>query len=500
MQTTKNRVSKSSRVEPSDASRYNRNPFPDRQTLGGQSTSGAISAVNFTADDWISAATRSLEFVTRTYSVPSLLRESKFRNDYTLYTGSAGVAYACWRLYRLFGTSTSASQSPSQSPSQSRVQPWLSHAFEYLQCARQQLKRNDSALSGDKRSSFLCGAAGVYALAAVLHAESHNAADSERYVQKLLDAEPTAAKATVPCEFLYGRAGYLYALMWVRKDAQCCLSPALQERLEQVGVRVIRDIFGIGRAYSQANGYQQQQPRDGDSGENKTPLMFAWHRSPYLGAAHGLAGILYQLLNAREACPAWKREIPSRTLFECAQFLLGQVFPSGNFPSQPRSQSDKLVQWCHGASGIIPLLTRVHRLLSQRQEGHHSTTSLSLVRITSTAAAAGEAVWRRGLLRKGPGVCHGIGSGMYAFLALYRMTGDDLWLQRASAFGLYSLHNAPRGIGQRTLQRSKLARRDRELWMRPDEPYCLFNGMAGAAVAFMDMASPLTASFPCFDL
>ena len=37
----------------------------------------------------------------------------------------------------------------------------------------------------------------------------------------------------------------------------------------------------------------------------------------------------------------------------------------------------------------------------------------------------GELTWQKGLLLKGPGICHGIAGSGYVFLLLYRLTGDD---------------------------------------------------------------------------
>ena len=37
----------------------------------------------------------------------------------------------------------------------------------------------------------------------------------------------------------------------------------------------------------------------------------------------------------------------------------------------------------------------------------------------------GELTWQKGLLLKGPGICHGIAGSGYVFLLLYRLTGDN---------------------------------------------------------------------------
>ena len=43
----------------------------------------------------------------------------------------------------------------------------------------------------------------------------------------------------------------------------------------------------------------------------------------------------------------------------------------------------------------------------------------------------GETVWQKGLLKKGPGICHGVAGSGYVFLLLYRLTGDTKYLYRA---------------------------------------------------------------------
>lgn len=38
------------------------------------------------------------------------------------------------------------------------------------------------------------------------------------------------------------------------------------------------------------------------------------------------------------------------------------------------------------------------------------------------AEKALDLIWKRGVLRKGPGICHGVAGGGYAFLLYYRLT------------------------------------------------------------------------------
>jgi len=42
-----------------------------------------------------------------------------------------------------------------------------------------------------------------------------------------------------------------------------------------------------------------------------------------------------------------------------------------------------------------------------------------------------ETVWQKGLLRKGPGICHGVAGSGYVFLLMYRLTAETKYLYRA---------------------------------------------------------------------
>jgi len=40
-------------------------------------------------------------------------------------------------------------------------------------------------------------------------------------------------------------------------------------------------------------------------------------------------------------------------------------------------------------------------------------------------------LWRRGLLRKGYGLCHGVAGNAYGFLTAYQLTGDQKYIHQA---------------------------------------------------------------------
>ncbi len=52
------------------------------------------------------------------------------------------------------------------------------------------------------------------------------------------------------------------------------------------------------------------------------------------------------------------------------------------------------------------------------------------------ALDCGEVVWRRGLLRKGYGLCHGVAGNAYTFIQLFKVTGDKHHLERVIKVGV----------------------------------------------------------------
>lgn len=91
----------------------------------------------------------------------------------------------------------------------------------------------------------------------------------------------------------------------------------------------------------------------------------------------------------------------------------------------------------------------------------------------------GEFIWQRGLLRKGPGICHGIAGNGYTQLILYRITNDVKYLYRASKFAEFILTDIFK----------KEAR-------TPDSPFSLFEGLGGTVCFILDLLNPNNADFP----
>lgn len=169
-----------------------------------------------------------------------------------------------------------------------------------------------------------------------------------------------------PDEVLYGRAGCLYLLRMVRHWV-----PGQAELLKGVIGELSKKITDHGSA------------------------NWEWHGKRYLGAMHGVVGILTQLVLTT---PELETRLETRYLTELNQLLKTQR-ADGNWPSSETHWKGKegLVQFCHGAAGFV------HSLLSLRKHFQFQQDP-----IDEAVKRARECIWAEGLLQKEPSLCHGI--------------------------------------------------------------------------------------------
>ncbi|KAK6047362.1 lanthionine synthetase C-like protein [Cooperia oncophora] len=187
--------------------------------------------------------------------------------------------------------------------------------------------------------------------------------------------------------------------------------------------------------------------------------MYEYHGTEYLGAAHGLAGILQTALGFHNLLS----ESDEQAVRDSADWLMSTQDDEGNFASSIKwigretCMTTVIALVPNGAAGVILLcLTMWKRYGGQKY--------------LKAALRCGELIWNKGVLKKGPGICHGVGGNGYALLMLYRACGDEEWLQRARCFGLMILDSNIRAA-QRT----------------PDSPFSLFEGLSGALCFLVDL-------------
>jgi hypothetical protein len=148
-----------------------------------------------------------------------------------------------------------------------------------------------------------------------------------------------------------------------------------------------------------------------------------------LGAAHGFAGNAQALLRGAPLLP---REQQEALLDRCVETLQATAVGEDdgvNWPSHVAGSGagppKMLVQWCHGAPGIVTAFAAFPRQRSAELDA-------LLIR-------AGNTVWHAGPLAKGHGLCHGTAGNGYAFLQLYARTADPVWLARARSFAMHAI-------------------------------------------------------------
>jgi lantibiotic modifying enzyme len=262
---------------------------------------------------------------------------------------------------------------------------------------------------------------------------------------------------------LYGRTGYLQAIELVRSET------GDRTYGKDLVSEIIHDVLEQGKRMAKRRGVDLN-------------YLWEWYDEMYLGAAHGIVGILFTLLCFKDEVMsiAGSRDSIKETIWKLDDMCL----PSGNL--QPTldepEERDRLVHFCHGAPGHVLLLVKAYQVfgdvsfLERAEEITHSV------------------LCRRGLLRKGVGLCHGISGNAYCFLSLYRArkaeekkqqqknsSSSELWLHWAKHFTNFAVMHYE------------------QLGMIPDHPYSLYEGAGGLIMLLHDINDPETSRFPCFE-
>ncbi|CAH1405940.1 unnamed protein product [Nezara viridula] len=397
-----------------DHSRFFKNPYED---FSPQSATKFLNGKQFKSD--LVSHVQKLDGVLLDKIQKNINRIS-FSEDYTIYVGYCGIALLYLLKYKRTNDTI-----------------FLQKAKGLTEKGLSQLRQDDI--------SFLLGDAGPLALAAVVNFKLGDQQHTRQCIQRLIDL-PTKVNSSPPYELLYGRVGYLYALLFVENE----IGPIIP-------VEVIKDcieaIIKGGQAKAQSTNFP-------------APLQYEWYNTNYLGAAHGVAGILYVLLCANQFLTEVQRQ---QIIKPTIDWLKENRFPSGNFKSSYGRDRDSLVHWCHGSPGFVYLFMLAHKVYNNQE-------------YKDLALQCGDVVWHRGILKKGYSICHGVSGNAYTFLYLYKTTRDLKYLYQAACF-LDWCTTYPMNEGR-----------------KPDTPYSLFEGIAGLDYFLTDVLNPEDANFPAFAL
>ncbi|KAK6025483.1 lanthionine synthetase C-like protein [Ostertagia ostertagi] len=247
--------------------RYIRNPYVGHEAKASQQVT----------NEWLENAIRTVagKIINRDIDDEEL-------DDFGPYTGLSGVAFALERAGPVVGSSATALAD----------QLWK-------HCT------NGSRRSSSKQARFLCGDLGVY-VTQMCYADLR-----ESLVSKIEKLSDVLAREDYPSdEILVGRAGYLSGVLWIRHtiDSSLVSNDCVQ--------KVLSAMIRSGKRYSSRH-------------KSPCPLMYDYHGTEYLGAAHGLAGILQTALGFHDLLS----ESDERAVRESADWLMSTQDDEGNFAS-----------------------------------------------------------------------------------------------------------------------------------------------------------------------
>ena len=170
-------------------------------------------------------------------------------------------------------------------------------------------------------------------------------------------------------EWLFGRAGYLYYLRLVK--AAFIDDAKVTQMINDTQDDVVEAILQSSRPWK-------------------------WHGKSYVGAVHGLIGIITQitLTDPERYAKAVEADLA---------VLLSYQYDSGNWPSSLPPNSDKAVQVCHGAPGVVNCLLSIKDHFPMLKD-----------KIDSAIRKGRACIEERGLLTKESCLCHGISGNALA--------------------------------------------------------------------------------------
>ena len=193
----------------------------------------------------------------------------------------------------------------------------------------------------------------------------------------------------------------------------------------------------------------------------------------YYGACHGLVGNLNVLLQGANLLPNIDTQRFIDRVITTLNLSAKKSAGMTNWALCTKPTINKsLIQWCHGAAGIITAMARTP------MKDFKQTDALNELLKTT-----GELVWHAGPLVKGSGICHGTAGNGYSFLYLHQRWNDRLWLSRARKFAMHAIKQY-----QKARQQYQQSR------------YTLWTGDAGLAIYLHHCINPTETAIPGLDL
>ncbi len=179
-----------------------------------------------------------------------------------------------------------------------------------------------------------------------------------------------------------------------------------------------------------------------------------------LGIGHGWAGLLFALLRWARASRFAVSTLIDERLDELAALAI--PFENGVRWTTQNNSSLFMPGWCHGTAGYTMLFALAHEMLA-------------VPAYADLVESAAKSTWN--IETPHGSLCCGNAGNGYAFLAAYRVTRLNVWLDRAHAAVKKASEDAP------------------DFFSRD----ALFKGPLGVALLESELDDPLTAAMPLFE-
>ncbi len=383
------------------------------------------------------------------------LGEQEYETSF--YTGTGGNIYIYWKQYLFYDKKK-----------------------EYLDKFYQALTTNlkFSKYEKDMTNSFFMSKSGIYMFYCIYGIEIKSKEILGENFMKLIKLKSFSENKNAEVELLYGTTGYIYSLLFLKKyilsienkDINSIFDKNMLKVLDETILNIFDILLNSGIKYM--NLYKW----------NKCLLYPFPANDPqfYLGAAHGLIGVIYLLLSTIKYFPnlleqkieinSDENTLVSKLLIKNIKYIQSlQIKNTGNFPSDiTGNDTGDCVHFCHGCVGAVHLFLLAEELFPKNN-------------FKETALLCNKSLWERGLLYKGNGLCHGMSGIAYGLIKLFKGTNNELYLKEAVGIckGTYDPH----------VQKFVEEYRDPQRLRKgiPDTPYSLMEGEGGCLVMYYDL-------------
>lgn len=186
--------------------------------------------------------------------------------------------------------------------------------------------------------TFLTGIVGPLTLLAIYY----DIKDDQKKVEKMLTDIKSLTKycfLSKSCELLYGKSGYIYASRLLNSYF----------KREIISSEILKSIC-----------YDILKRGERTAREFNRRDIYIWRELNYvfIGAAHGISGILYQLLNFQFILDD---ENIMKKIQNTANFIIKHQDNEGNF-GEINEKMEITCHFCYGAPGIIPTLLKLYTI------------------------------------------------------------------------------------------------------------------------------------------